>query len=391
MRWVVLVDVSNIYYGLRDSRAGARLNYQKLMEWLRRQGEIVAAVAFTAYDPARPEQEEFRTALSHIGFRVVERPIRRENGRPSGNMDVAIAIEAIRLAPLADGVVLGSGDGDFVPLVEALAAQGKIVWVLAPRFSLSGDLARAAHRVILLEDLEQEVPGLIEADRGMAPAVLPALTEEAGPMERLVLRIARRLPGLVPRPPAPFQLSRLGDVDGELAREARRMGGLPALAALALRLHLPGWGLGEREAGTLLVLPAGVRPPAGLRPLSLPDLIRSGLEGLPPYALARHVLEELTRMPPPLPESRRALLDALTARLAGRVSRGAADAVLDALTTAGVLRETPEGGVAWPRDREALEAALRSVGEGRVRKALEGESPAFRERVRAAIGIREAA
>jgi uncharacterized LabA/DUF88 family protein len=386
MRIVLLVDVNNFFYGVRDARAGARVRYDRLLAWLQGHGEVIAAVAFMAYDPARPDQERFRTALSQMGFRVVEEPLRQENGRLQGNMDVPMALEAIRLVERQrpDLVALGTGDGDFAPLAHHLAQQGLLVWVIAPRVSLSGALARAAHRVFLLEDLAAEVPGLLEAEGSAAPT--PEPEAEAGPLERLALRIARALPALAPQPPAPFLLSRLGDAHPDLSEEARRAGGLAPAAALAMRLYLPGWGMGVQES-VYLVLPPGARPGPGVRPIPLAELARAGLERLPPAPMVRAILEELARFPAgEAPADRDALEEALAGRLGPSVSRRAIREVFAALARAGQLKEEA-GALRWPRDLAALEEGLRRIRAERAEAALAGEAPAFRDRARWAAGL----
>ena len=53
-------------------------------------------------------------------------------------------IDAIRIAPTLDTLVLVSGDGDFIPLVEYLKNQGKRVEVLAFDKSTSHALIEVA-------------------------------------------------------------------------------------------------------------------------------------------------------------------------------------------------------------------------------------------------------
>ncbi|GEM_PF-683760 len=386
MRIALLIDINNLFYGVRDARAGARVNYDRLLAWLRGHGEVIAAVAFMAYDPARPDQERFRTALSQMGFRVVEQPLRQEDGRSQGNMDIPMALEALQLAERQrpDLVVLGTGDGDFAPLAHHLAQRGHLVWVIAPRIALSGALARAAHRVLLLEDLAAEIPGLLETEGAVAPA--PEAEANAGPLERLALRIARALPALAPQPPAPFPLSRLGDVHPDLSEEARSVGGLAPAAALAIRLYLAGWGMGVQESA-YLVLPPGARPGPGVRPLPLAELARAGLERLPPGPMVRAILEELARFPAEeAPAGRDALEEALAGRLGASASRRAIREVFAALARAGLLREE-EGVLRWPRDLAALEEGLRRIRAERAEAVLAGETPAFRDRVRWAAGL----
>jgi uncharacterized protein (TIGR00288 family) len=65
-----------------------------------------------------------------------------------GDWDVGIAMDAIRMAPLYDVMVLVSGDGDFVPMIEYLKNQGRQVEVMAFSRSTSGRLKEIADEFI---------------------------------------------------------------------------------------------------------------------------------------------------------------------------------------------------------------------------------------------------
>ena len=47
-------------------------------------------------------------------------------GQKKADWDVGLAVDAIRMAPKLDSVVLVSGDGDFVPLVEYLKTTTQV-------------------------------------------------------------------------------------------------------------------------------------------------------------------------------------------------------------------------------------------------------------------------
>jgi len=64
-------------------------------------------------------------------------------------------VDAIRTAEVVDTIVIASGDGDFIPLVEYLKNQGRRVEVIAFGRSSSGKLKEAVDEFI---DLGEE-PG----------------------------------------------------------------------------------------------------------------------------------------------------------------------------------------------------------------------------------------
>ncbi|MBI4434331.1 NYN domain-containing protein, partial [Candidatus Uhrbacteria bacterium] len=62
------------------------------------------------------------------------------SGAKKADWDVGLAVDAIRISALVDVVVICSGDGDFIPLVEYLQHQGRLVEVAAFRPTTSGKL-----------------------------------------------------------------------------------------------------------------------------------------------------------------------------------------------------------------------------------------------------------
>ena len=83
--------------------------------------------------------------------------------------DVGIAVDAIRTAELVDTIVLASGDGDFIPLVEFLKNQGRRVEVLAFGRSTSGRLKEIADEFIDLEGDRRKFLLPIRRRAGAAP------------------------------------------------------------------------------------------------------------------------------------------------------------------------------------------------------------------------------
>jgi len=73
-------------------------------------------------------------------------------GLKKADWDVGIVIDAVRIAPSVDVIVLASGDGDFVSLVEYLKNQGKRVEVIAFGRSASSRLKEVADEFIDLEE-----------------------------------------------------------------------------------------------------------------------------------------------------------------------------------------------------------------------------------------------
>lgn len=115
----VFADVQNIYYTTRDAY-GRQFDYQKLLDGIAANGEIVSATAY-AIDRRDDRQRKFQNALRRIGFEVKLKPyIQRGDGSAKGDWDVGIAIDVLDAAKDVDTVVLVSGDGDFDLLLEKI-------------------------------------------------------------------------------------------------------------------------------------------------------------------------------------------------------------------------------------------------------------------------------
>lgn len=108
----ILVDVQNVYYTTRQA-FGRQFNYSAFWEEVAKQGEIISACAY-ATEPANAKQKGFQQILSDLGFEVKRKPyIQRKDGSAKADWDVGIALDLMDAAPIADEVILASGDGDF--------------------------------------------------------------------------------------------------------------------------------------------------------------------------------------------------------------------------------------------------------------------------------------
>ncbi|MBI5787801.1 MAG: NYN domain-containing protein [Candidatus Schekmanbacteria bacterium] len=137
----LFVDVQNIW------KTFGKIKYDVLLKYVTQKNNrrLVRAAAFMSYDPNDEGQHNFMRALSHLGYRVVSKPIRRlPDGTIKGNMDLEFAIDALTLGKVLDVAILVTGDGDFVRLVEALGYLGVRVEVIGPDSNTAIQLIYAA-------------------------------------------------------------------------------------------------------------------------------------------------------------------------------------------------------------------------------------------------------
>jgi uncharacterized LabA/DUF88 family protein len=160
----VFVDVQNLYYSARFMH-NAKVNFKAVLNEAIAGRNLIRAIAYVIRAEEEVKKEAFFEALGMIGFEVKAKDLQIfVGGAKKGDWDIGIAMDAIELAPKLDTVVLVSGDGDFVPLVEHLQrAIGCRVEVVAFGKSAASKLKEAADNFIDLDKNQKKF--LIERKR----------------------------------------------------------------------------------------------------------------------------------------------------------------------------------------------------------------------------------
>lgn len=152
-RVAVLMDVQNMYHSAKNLY-NARVNFKEVLKSAVAGRKLVRAIAYVIQTET-PEEKSFFDALSKTGLEVKSKDLQVfAGGMKKGDWDVGIAVDAIKLADRMDAVVLVTGDGDFVPLVEYLKInKGIQTEVIAFSKSASAKLVEAIDDFI---DLSQD-------------------------------------------------------------------------------------------------------------------------------------------------------------------------------------------------------------------------------------------
>jgi uncharacterized LabA/DUF88 family protein len=146
----IFVDTQNLYYSAKNLY-GAKVDFRKVLEIGLNQRQLIRAIIYVIRADI-PEEEGFFEALRNIGYEVKIKELRTYyDGTKRGDWDMGIAIDTIKMANKLDTVILVSGDGDFVDLVEHLQARGTRVEVMAFGKSTSADLKKVANDFIDLD------------------------------------------------------------------------------------------------------------------------------------------------------------------------------------------------------------------------------------------------
>ncbi len=157
----VFIDVQNMYYSAKNL-FHQKVNFGGIVKEGTAGRKLIRAIAYVVSTESKEEQPFF-DALYNQGIETREKPLQIfYGGEKKADWDVGIAVEAIRLSPSLDSIILVSGDGDYVPLVEYLRNQGKQVEVMAFGETTSSKLIEAADDFI---DLSQNKEKFLIFDR----------------------------------------------------------------------------------------------------------------------------------------------------------------------------------------------------------------------------------
>jgi uncharacterized LabA/DUF88 family protein len=169
----IFVDVQNLYHSAKNIYR-ARVNYNELIRNLVRGRQLIRSMAYVVRSeglvPTHEEREHetprtgpralsseaaFFEALEKAGLELRLKDLQvYPDGLKKADWDVGMAVDAIRMSQFLDVVILVTGDGDFIPLVNYLKwGTGCLVEVAAFRQSASTKLQEVADHFIAMEDI----------------------------------------------------------------------------------------------------------------------------------------------------------------------------------------------------------------------------------------------
>jgi len=149
-RVAVLIDVQNLYHSAKNLY-GARVNFKAVLQAAVAERNLIRAFAYVVRTKTG-EEKPFFEAITKLGIETRVRDLQEFfGGLKKADWDVGITVDAIRISPSVDTIILASGDGDFMQLIEYLKNQGKRVEIIAFGKSASAKIKEAADEFIDLE------------------------------------------------------------------------------------------------------------------------------------------------------------------------------------------------------------------------------------------------
>jgi len=154
----IFIDVQNLYHSSKNLY-NARVNYRELIKELVSGRQLIRAIGYVVKSDTAESSPEttFFEALEKSGIELRMKDLQvYAGGFKKADWDVGMAVDAIRMASFLDVVILVTGDGDFLPLVEYLKwGLGREVEVAAFGRSASGKMKEAADIFIDLGEMSK--------------------------------------------------------------------------------------------------------------------------------------------------------------------------------------------------------------------------------------------
>jgi uncharacterized LabA/DUF88 family protein len=148
----IFIDAQNQYHSAKNLFQ-ARVNFGQVVKDVLAGRALIRALAYVITTESG-EEKAFFEALGKMGIEVRTKDLQIfMGGAKKADWDVGLAVDAIKMAPKLDTVILITGDGDFVPLVQYLQMnEGCQVEVASFGQSTSARLKEAADEFIDLSE-----------------------------------------------------------------------------------------------------------------------------------------------------------------------------------------------------------------------------------------------
>lgn len=142
-RVAVFVDVQNMYYSAKNLYS-AKVDFGKVLMAAIAGRKLVRAFAYVIKADVGAEKGFFE-ALNKIGYETRLKDLQIFfGGAKKGDWDVGLCMDAVRMISKIDAMVLVSGDGDYVDLLQYAESQGVRTEVIAFSKTASGKLTSEA-------------------------------------------------------------------------------------------------------------------------------------------------------------------------------------------------------------------------------------------------------
>jgi uncharacterized protein (TIGR00288 family) len=150
-RVAILIDTQNLYHSAKNLYK-SKVNFAAVVRQALGERKLIRALSYVV-NTETGEESAFFEALEKVGIEIKTKDLQIfYGGAKKADWDVGLAIDAIKLAHKVDAIVLATGDGDFIPLVEYVKSQGCQVEVITFGRSASSRLREVVDDFIDMDE-----------------------------------------------------------------------------------------------------------------------------------------------------------------------------------------------------------------------------------------------
>ncbi|PJE74517.1 MAG: hypothetical protein COV01_00590 [Candidatus Taylorbacteria bacterium CG10_big_fil_rev_8_21_14_0_10_41_48] len=115
----IFIDAQNLYHSAKNLYH-AKVNFDQIVKDALGGRHLIRAIAYVITTESG-EEKSFFDALTKMGIETRTKDLQIfSSGSKKADWDVGLAVDAVKLAPKLDAIIIVSGDGDFIPLVKYL-------------------------------------------------------------------------------------------------------------------------------------------------------------------------------------------------------------------------------------------------------------------------------
>lgn len=154
-RVAIFIDTQNLYHSAKNLYK-SKVNFGAVVAAALGNRRLVRALSYVVNTESGDESAFFE-ALEKVGIEIKTKDLQIfYGGAKKADWDVGMAVDAIKMAHKVDAIILVTGDGDFIPLVEYVKSQGCQVEAVTFGRSASGKLREVVDDFIDLDENPSE-------------------------------------------------------------------------------------------------------------------------------------------------------------------------------------------------------------------------------------------
>ncbi len=155
-RLLILIDASSLFYAA--STLGIEIDYLRLLETLKAQKRLVFAYYYTGFNSGNKKQQAFLRWMQNNGYRVIAKEIAQvADGNRKADLTVEMAVDMLTLANRCDTILLLSGNGNLLYVVQTVARLGLRIELVSLREMTSDSLIAIADQYTDLGTIKEAI------------------------------------------------------------------------------------------------------------------------------------------------------------------------------------------------------------------------------------------